>query len=113
MLSSNKRLQISQPQRKRQTLLHPETLRGILRFTHGSTMRPLYRMQNSPKSDLGDSLVSRGTTAYLQLLHNTDVQRRTQPNNIRNASLRSFHEKIKKEIRTIKSLFQTNTKGAI
>lgn len=113
MLLSNQRLPFQSTQRERQILLHPETIRSILRFTHAGTMWQVPRLQNTAQSAMGTQILARESRVQTKLFHYFNLQRRTQPVIPREKTLRKFHEKVKKEIRAIKSLLKTNTKGAI
>jgi len=113
MLQTNQGLPLKRTFQKRKILLHPETLRGILRFTYGGTLWPMYRLQNSPQPELGLKMLASLSGVYEELLHNSNFQRRTQSENSHSKAFSTFYEKVKKEIRSIKSLLKKNSKGTI
>lgn len=113
MLQTNQRLPFERIIQKRKILLHPETIRSILRFTHGSALRSLYRVQNCPQSKLGPKVLASLSGLSEQLLYNPNFQRRTQSQNSYTKTISAFHEKVKEEIRAIKSLLKKNSKGTI
>ena len=113
MLQTNQRMAFSQSQSKRKILLHNETIRGILRFTYGSALRQVPWLSHPAKPTMGYSFISRSISLRIKLLYNSYIQRRTQSQNFKRKRLPTFHEKVKEEIRTIKSLLKKNPKGTI
>ena len=113
MLQTNQGLPLKKSFSKRKVLLHPETIRGILRFTYGSALRPMYRMQNCPQSRMGTQVLASCPGLSQELLYNPNFQRRTQSQNSNSSTLSAFHEKVKEEIRAIKSLLKNKTKETI
>lgn len=122
MLQTNQGLPLKRPFQKREVLFHTETIRSILRFTHGSSLRKVYWMPYPALTGLGTKMLASRTGLFSKFVYNPYIQRRTQSKNTSEIGfkerreaigLSAFHEKVKKEIRAIKSLFKNNSKGAI
>lgn len=110
MLQTNKRISIQRSFKKRKILLHPETIRSILRFTHGSALRAVPWLPYPTLTTMGHSFISRSLTLRIKLFYHSHLQRSAQPEDFNSTGLSTFHEKVKKEIRTIKSILKGKTK---
>ena len=104
MLQTNQRIPFCTTKRERKFLFHPETIRSILRFTYGSSMREVYWLPYPKIIGLGNTLLSRGTGLQTELFYYCHVQRRTQYANSYKARLSKIYEKIKEKICPKKSI---------
>lgn len=110
MLQTNKGLPLKRSFQEREILFHTETIRSILRFTYGSTLRKVYWVPYPALTELGPKMLASRPGLFSKFFYYFNLQRRTQPKNFNFKGLSAFHEKVKEEIRTIKSILKGKTK---
>ena len=104
MLQTYQRLAITQTQRQREILFHPEIIRSILRFTYGSSMREMYWLPYPKITGLGTQMLSRGIGLQTELFYYSYIQRRTQQKVSNRQRFSVIYEAIKEKICPKKSL---------